>query len=447
MIFRADVEKSELREQISRVWRLSVPAILTQITTIAMQYIDSAMVGDLGENASAAIGLVSTTTWLIGGLGSAIVSGFSVQVAQYIGGGTPKDARRVVKHGLLGTVFVSFLLTVIGILISSPLPRWLGGEEILWPDSSAYFLVYACTLPFMEMNRLSSSFLHCSGNMIVPSILNAGMCVLDVVFNAFLIPRYHVLGAALGTGLAVVVVSIINVCYCCLCYEPLRINRKEPCPIDLSILKRALKIGLPIGAEQAAISGAMVVSTTIIAPLGSVSIAANSFAITAESLCYMPGFGIATAATTLVGQSIGAKDYRLARRYANITVAFGALFMALTGMIMYVGCPLVFKLLTPVASVRALAAQVLRIGLLAEPLYGVSMVASGALRGAEDTLIPSILNLFSIWVVRIGLALLLVDSMGLKGAWIAMAVELCVRGLLMLTRQIFSKYLRVDRKA
>lgn len=444
MVFRGS---GELVEQLGKVWKLSVPAILTQITTIAMQYIDSAMVGKLGENASASIGLIASTTWLIGGLGSAIVSGFSVQVAQYIGARREQDARRVVKHGLWGTAVIAFFLMTIGILISFPLPRWLGGDKALWADSSAYFLVYACTLPFVEMNRLSSSFLHCSGNMIVPSLLNAGMCVLDVVFNAIFIPRYGVLGAALGTGLAVVVISLLNVWYCCFRYEPLRINRRERCAVDASILKRALKIGLPIGAEQVAISGAMVVSTGIIAPLGPTAIAANSFAITAESLCYMPGFGIATAATTLVGQSIGAKDYRLARRYANITVAFGAVFMAFTGIIMYVGCPLVFKLLTPVDAVRKLAAQVLRIGLLAEPLYGVSMVASGALRGAEDTLVPSILNLFSIWVVRIGLALLLVSRIGLTGAWIAMAIELCVRGLLMLGRQMFSGYLKKEQKS
>ena len=120
--------------------------------------------------------------------------------------------------------------------------------------------------------------------------------------------------------------------------------------------------------------------------------------------------------------------------------------MALTGMIMFVGCPLVFRLHTPVEEVQAVAAQILRIGLIAEPLYGVSMVSSGALRGAEDTLVPSILNLFSIWVVRLGLALILVPLYGIHGMWIAMAVELCVRGLLLFFRQIRSKYLHPSDK-
>ncbi len=101
-------------------------------------------------------------------------------------------------------------------------------------------------------------------------------------------------------------------------------------------------------------------------------------------------------------------------------------------------------MLTPVKEVQVVAAQILRIGLIAEPLYGVSMVASGALRGAEDTLVPSILNLLSMWVVRLGLALILVPLYGIHGMWIAMATELCVRGLLMLCRLVRSKYMRPD---
>ena len=436
----------ELKPQIRRVWMLSVPAILTQITTIAMQYIDSAMVGNLGANASAAIGLVSTSTWLMGGVGSAVSAGFSVQVAQYIGANEAHNARRVAKHGFLTALIVSTLITLFGICISGSLPRWLGGEEVLWQDASAYFLVFCITMPFMELNWLASGFLQSAGNMVVPGILNSVMCVLDVLFNAVFIPRYGVLGAAIGTGLATVVVCLMELWFCCLRYEPLRLNRKEKSPLDVSILKRALKIGTPVGAESIAMSGASVVSTMFIAPLGAVAIAAHSFAITAESLCYMPGYGVSTAAATLVGQSIGAKDHRLARRYGYITVAFGSAIMALTGMFMFVGCPLVFRLLTPVEEVQALAAQILRIGLIAEPLYGVSMVSSGALRGAEDTLVPSILNLFSIWVVRLGLALILVPRYGIHGMWIAMAVELCVRGLLLLYRQIRSKYLHPEDK-
>jgi putative MATE family efflux protein len=370
--------------------------------------------------------------------------GFSVQVAQYIGASEPFHARRVMKHGFAAALLISMMLMLVGIGISNSLPCWLGGEEVLWKDASAYFLLFAITMPFMAMNRMAASFLQSAGNMVVPSVLNALMCVLDVVFNAIFIPRYGVLGAGIGTCLAAVVVCFAELWFCCFRYEPLRLNRKESCPLDASVLRRALRIGAPVGAESMAMSGAHVVSTVIIAPLGAVSMAAHALAITAESLCYMPGYGIAAAASTLVGQSIGARDYRLARRYGYITVAFGSAVMALTGIIMYFACPLVFGMLTPVEEVRIVAAQILRIGLLAEPLFGAAMVASGALRGAEDTLVPSILNLLSMWVVRLGLALTLVPLYGIHGMWMAMATELCVRGILMLCRLMRSGHMRCD---
>ena len=130
---------------------------------------------------------------------------------------------------------------LLGVAISSPLPRWLGGEEALWNDASAYFFMFAITMPFMVMNRMAASFLQSAGDMVVPSILNALMCVLDVIFNAIFIPKYGVLGAGIGTSLAVVVICFVEMWFCCFYYEPLRLNRKESCPFDGGVLKRALK--------------------------------------------------------------------------------------------------------------------------------------------------------------------------------------------------------------
>lgn len=428
-------KSSDLAGQFYRVWRLSVPAILTQITAIVMQYIDSAMVGRLGPQASAAIGLVASSTWLMNSFIMGISAGFSVQVAHHIGAGACVEARKVLKHGLAAGLAVSVLLLGVGVNISGHLPYWLGGEKEILSDASAYFLVFSLAYPFMQMNSLASACLQCSGNMVTPSVLNASMCVLDVLFNAVFIPRLGVLGAGIGTGLAGAAVSLVMLWNCCVRSEKLHLSRRERCTLDRGILRRALKIGLPVAGQELAMCSAMVTSTRIIAPLGTAAIAANSFAVTAESLCYMPGYGIGNAATALVGQCMGAGDPKLAKRYGNIALFLGAFLMTVTGVIMWLLCPLVFRMLTPSAEVRGLAAEVLRIELAAEPLFAISIVASGVLRGAEDTLIPGILNLLSIWVVRIGLSLILVGQMGLHGVWIAMAVELCVRGLLLWGRQ------------
>ena len=387
--------RKTLAPQLRLVWQLSLPAILTQITTIAMQYIDSAMVGALGADASAAIGLVASSTWLFGGVTTAVSAGFSVQVAHRIGAGA---------------------------------------------DASAYFLTFSLMLPFSQLNSLTAGFLQCAGDMVTPSVLNAVMCGLDVVCNALLIPHFGVLGAGMGTALACALVSLAMGWCCCVRNAQLRLRRGEAHAFRPEILKKAFRIGAPVAVQEIAMNGAMVASTMILAPLGAAAIAANSFAVTAESLCYMPGYGVGSAATTLVGRSVGAGDAVQARRYGNICTALGGALMGCTGLLMMIFCPFVFRLLTPVAEVRTLAAQALRIGLLAEPLFGVSIAAAGALRGAGDTLVPSLLNLGSIWIVRLGLSLLLVGKLGLRGMWIAMAIELCVRGALMLWRQKTSKF-------
>ena len=435
-----------LAPQLRLVWQLSLPAILTQITTIAMQYIDSAMVGALGADASAAIGLVASSTWLFGGVTTAVSAGFSVQVAHRIGAGEDTEARTVVRHGLAAALTLAALLALLGLGICRQLPCWLGGGAEICADASAYFLTFSLMLPFSQLNSLTAGFLQCAGDMVTPSVLNAVMCGLDVVCNALLIPHFGVLGAGMGTALACALVSLAMAWCCCVRNAQLRLRRGEAHAFRPEILKKAFRIGAPVAVQEIAMNGAMVASTMILAPLGAAAIAANSFAVTAESLCYMPGYGVGSAATTLVGRSVGAGDAAQARRYGNICTALGGALMGCTGLLMMIFCPFVFRLLTPVAEVRTLAAQVLRIGLLAEPLFGVSIAAAGALRGAGDTLVPSLLNLGSIWIVRLGLALLLVGKLGLRGMWIAMAIELCVRGALMLWRQKTSKFYETQSK-
>lgn len=435
-----------LAPQLRLVWQLSLPAILTQITTIAMQYIDSAMVGALGADASAAIGLVASSTWLFGGVTTAVSAGFSVQVAHRIGAGEDTEARTVVRHGLAAALTLAALLALLGLGICRQLPYWLGGGAEICADASAYFLTYSLMLPFSQLNSLTAGFLQCAGDMVTPSVLNAVMCGLDVVCNALLIPHFGVLGAGMGTALACALVSLAMGWCCCVRNAQLRLRRGEAHAFRPEILKKAFRIGAPVAVQEIAMNGAMVASTMILAPLGAAAIAANSFAVTAESLCYMPGYGVGSAATTLVGRSVGAGDAAQARRYGNICTALGGALMGCTGLLMMIFCPFVFRLLTPVAEVRTLAAQALRIGLLAEPLFGVSIAAAGALRGAGDTLVPSLLNLGSIWIVRLGLSLLLVGKLGLRGMWIAMAIELCVRGTLMLWRQKTSKFYETQSK-
>ena len=438
---------SDTRVAIGRVVRLSIPAIMAEISSIIMQYIDAAMVGTMGAHATAAIGLVSTTTWLIGGLCISSATGFSVQIAQLVGAKRCDDARGVFRTALKCCLLFSLVLLAVSVLIASPLPSWLRGDRALYKDASAYFFIFALALPFEQLRYVCGSVLQCSGNMKTPSILNTLLCLLDVVFNSIFIFGFGmgVKGAALGTALSEVCISLAMLYYAAVRSDILAFKLGSSAA-GKRCISTALKIAVPSAFEHTIMCLAYVAATYIAAPLGTVSLAANSLAVTAESLCYMPGYGIGSAATTLVGQSIGAGDKAQAKSYAYICVIIGASIMAVSGVLMYFISPFVFSLLTSSAEVAALGTLVLRIEVFAEPLYGASIVCAGALRGAGDTLVPSILSLISMWGVRITSSFFLVKLWGLKGIWIAMCGELCFRGVIFLIRLLRGKWLSIELK-
>lgn len=450
-------------QQLKLTAQLSIPSIVAQLSSIVMQYIDASMVGSLGADASASIGLVSTTTWLFGGLCMAATAGFSVQVAHRIGANDFTEARAVLRQGLVAIGLFGLTLALIGVSISGFLPGWLGGDEVIRRDASLYFFIYALFLPVLQMNFLAGSMLRCSGNMHMPSLAGVLMCVLDVIFNFFLIfpsrdirlgsftlfmpgAGLGVEGAALGTVLAETIAAGLLLWFLLTRSPQLQLTKEHgrfrP---TAATLRKALHIGLPMGIEHAVICGAQIMTTVIVAPLGIFAIAANSFAITAESLCYMPGYGIADAATTLVGQSMGAGRRDLTRRFAYITVFMGMLIMGVMGVIMYVAAPQIIGVMTPVDEIRELGVMALRIEAFAEPMFAAAIVAYGVFVGAASTLIPCLMNFFSIWAVRLSLAALLAPTLGLKGVWIAMCVELCFRGIIFLIRLFRGKWLKTIR--
>lgn len=440
-------KKMTLRQQLRLTAYLSVPAIMAQISSIVMQYIDASMVGSLGTEASAAIGLVSTTTWLFWGLCGAAATGFSVQVAHCVGAGDNPKARSVLRQSIVATFVFGSLLALAGVLISGPLPGWLGGDAAIRNDSSLYFLIYALFLPVLQLSFLAGGMLRCSGNIRIPSMLNVLMCVLDVIFNFLLIFPTHevagitvfgaglgVTGAALGTVLAETVTAGLMMWYLCRRSPVLNLRSRGSFRPRCDTLHQAVRIALPMGFEHVAICGAQILTTVIVAPLGNVAIAANAFAIVAESLCYMPGYGISEAATTLVGQSLGAGRIRLLKRFANITVCSGMLIMGLMGALMYAVAPQIISVMTPVEEIRLLGADILRIEAFAEPMFAASIVSYGVFVGVGSTFVPSLMNFGSIWFVRLTLAALLAPVMGLRGVWLAMCIELCFRGTIFLVR-------------
>ena len=430
------------RERLWLIISLSIPSILAQISATVMFFIDASMVGHLGAKASAAIGLVETTGWLMGGLASAANMGFSVQVAHFIGANDFEAARRVLRQSLICCLIWALIISLTSIVISPFLPYWLGGPEDIAHDASLYFAIFGFCGIFFQMEGLAGSMLKCSGNMKIPSFLNIGMCVMDVCFNYVFIYILDmgVMGAAIGTGVAMLITAALMLYFLLVKSKMLSLTgRPGSFKPKSDTVKTAFKIGLPMGLQHLLMGGAYIVSTVIVAPLGTIAIAAHSLAITVESLCYMPGYGIAEAATTLVGQGIGAGQHQLTRSFARMSVGLGMAVMTVMGILMWLFAPELMSLMSPVEEVIAQGTQVLRIEAWAEPMFAAAIVCNGVFIGAGDTLVPAIMSLASMWAVRLTLAATLAPKYGLKGVWTAMAIELCFRGSIFLTRLITVK--------
>lgn len=442
-----DQQPMSFKQQLQLTINLSVPAILASASAMVMQFIDAAMVGQLGADDSASVGLMGTTFWLFEGVSSSFVAGYAVQVAHLLGANKAADARQVVRQALVVCLLFGLLIAGLGVALSRPLPIWLGAEPHIRAHATLYFGTFMLFVPLLMIDFVASSMLRCSGNMRVPSLLNMLMCVLDIVFNFFLIfptrevtllghsfimpgAGLGVLGAALGSASAGLIVSSLMFYYLVFRSSELSLTHdKGTYRPNYALFKKSIKISSPMALQHIMLCGASIVITGIVAPLGSIALAANAFAITAESLCYMPGYGIADAATTLVGQGLGAGRKKLTQSFAWMAVLSGMFIMGVLAILMYAFAPQLMGIMSPVSDIIEQGTRCLRIEAFAEPLFAASIIGYGVLVGAGKTLVPCGINLVSMWIVRLGLSAIMVKSMGLYGVWIAMAIELCFRGI------------------
>ena len=447
-------EQVPLRHTMQVVLTLSIPSILQQIVVTAVEYIDAAMVGHIGASATASIGIVSSSTWLMHGMLAGLYMSFAIQVAQYLGADRQADARGVLRQSMIFNLAVGLAAAAFGIGISRFLPGWLGADPSLRADASAYFAIWSASLPFLMVMGTYSSMLRSCGDALTPGLISVLTCVLDVIFNFFLINPTRTLwgitvwgaglgvpGAALGTALATVVGGLLALAILLLRDGPLCIRKPGSWRITSACLRNLWRVGTPLAAERAALSSAQVVLVRIVSGLGTVAIAANSLGVSAEGLCYMAGYGIQDASIALIGQAVGAHRRDMAKRFAWLCTMMGIGIMALSGVGLWLFAPALMGIFTADAAVIALGARVLRIEAFAEPMFGASIVASGAMQGAGDSTACFLLNLLSMWGIRLTLAFLLAPRLGLVGVWAAMCLELCILGVIFLLRLARGKWL------
>ncbi len=444
---------------LGAVLPLAIPAIFEQILVTMVQYVDAAMVGSLGAVATAAVGLTASSTWFIGGILSAVAVGFSVQVAQYVGAGELERARSVVGQGIRFALLFGLAVGLAAFALSWPLPHWLGADAEVAPPAAVYFRIVACAVPFNLLSQLLGASIRCAGDAKTPLLLNIGMNLLHVILNWLLIYSsrtvtlgsfsFVVRGAGMGVqGAAVasaVSIAALSGAYVLVLRRKkslLRPQKGDDNRLSPRVLSRVWRVGLPIALERSLTSLAQIVITGVISSIGTAAVAANHLAVTAESLSYMPAYGLAAAATALTGQAVGANRPDIAKRCSSLVVWMGVGAMTAGGVLLYVLSTPLIRLFTPDPEVIRLGSEALRIVAFAEPFFAMSIVITGVLRGAGDTKVPFLINLATMWGVRITLSLLLYRPLGLRGVWLAMAAELGVRGILFYLRLLRGKWLR-----
>jgi len=425
------------------IWALAWPAILEQVLQVLVNYVDSAMVGSLGASATAAISVNSSTIWLVNGLMNSLAIGFSVLMARHLGANNRGMAKNVVRQALLCETFFGLAVSLVMMVVSGFLPTWLHAEETLKPQAQAYmFWIAAGYLPTMLMIG-QSALLRLSGDTKTPLYLNMLNNLCNIVLNLFFIfPSFRffclqapglglgVGGAAMATSIAATITAVLL--FCTLKQPDRNIHlEKGRWKIDAAVQKTAIVLAFPVALERSTLSLGQIALTAMITRLGITSLAAHYLANTAEQITFLPPSGFATAATTLVAQSLGSGNEKLAEKYANTCILWGFILMTVMGALMYIMAPQLIGIFTTDAAVITLGAMVLRIEAFGEPGFGLSQLVFGVLRGSGDTKAPFLISLLGMWVIRLPFAAILLKTttMGLKCIWIAMMTDLTVRGI------------------
>ncbi|MGD1820111.1 MAG: MATE family efflux transporter [Pleomorphochaeta sp.] len=442
----------EKQSVIKTILLLAWPSIAEQVLFTFVNYIDTAMVGSLGAVATAAISINSSTIWLVDGLMSALAVGFCVLVAKNIGAKNYERASKTVNQGLLFAILLGFVIFIIMLFIGPRLPVILKADLQIYDDARKYIKWITIAFLFQGVFIMVSGIFRSIGNTKLPFAINIINNLINVVLNYFLIfpskeisifnntfilkrAGLGVEGAAIATLVAFITSTIIILIFL-INDKSLKLSLKALNPIKMNwtINKNAALLALPNAFERVSLTLGQIVLTAIVASLGTTALASHYLAIQAESITYLPTYGFAVAATTLVAQAVGASKRELSRKFAKASLLMGTITMSLAGIVLYVFAADLVGFFTNDQAVITAGAQLLKIVAISEPFFGLSMLAFGVFRGAGNTKIPFFVAIIGMWIIRLPLAFFLVNytKYGLNGAWIAMALDLIARGLISL---------------
>ena len=431
--------------------RLAVPSAGEQLLSMMVGIVDTFLVGHLGSSALTAVGLSFQWVMFAMVLFGAIGTGATALVARMVGAKDWQGANRVLRQAL----FVAFVMGVIAVialqLFVEPALRLMGATDDALIQGIAYLRLAGSVFMFSAPMFVGNACLRGAGDTRTPMkvmlVVNALNIVVAWTFvNGELgMPRMGVAGSAMGALVGRTVGGLLVLALLLRGQSGLKLRIKG-WRIDWPIIRRILNVGLPTGAEQLAMRLGMMSFARAVSALGTVAYAAHQVALNAESLSYMPGFGFAMAATTLVGQGLGAKDKRRAEGDGYLAFYIGMVLMLVMGIAFILFARPLVSFFTDEPEVIEMAVTPLRLIGIVQPFLAAAMIFAGALRGAGETRAPMLVNGINVWVVRVPLTLLFtqVFTWGLTGAWIAMSIDLVIRGSLLFARFRSGKWKTVE---
>lgn len=416
------------------IFALAWPTMLEQLMQTAVQYIDTAMVGTLGTDATAAVGATTTVGWLIGSSISALGIGFLAFISQAKGAGENTLVRRACGQAVFVTVITGVLFTVLTLSLSSAVPVLMQVDENIRELSAKYFFIIYTPMLFRTATIIFGALLRGAGDSKTPMYTGIAVNVINIVLNFLLIfpsrevtffsRTFTIYGADMGVIGAAAASAVAFIGGGVLITVAL-FGKKDLSPKGMSfkpdkeVLKPCLKIALPNMLQRFGTSLGYVAFASLINYLGETSTAAHTIANTVESAFYIPGYGMQAAAATLTGNAIGAKDKKKAKDLSRLLIFTETVLMLVSGAILFIFAENMVSLFSKDASVISLGSTVLRMVALSEPFYGVSIIIEGMLQGMGKTKAPFVFNIVGMWGVRIAGTFICISffSLDLVSAW------------------------------
>ncbi len=455
----SDILNSE-RNPMRTVLSLAVPSIFEQLLMCLASLIDTAMVGALGAVATASIGINDASIWFIQGFIMAVSTGFMYIIARRIGEGNMDKARKAAREAITFSFIFGGIIAVFVFFAAGFVPVWLGAEPEVAPHAINYLRIVGISFLFMTITSVLSSSIRSAGNAKVPLVINTAANLLNIVGNLFLINSQinlskiginivlpgaglGVEGAALSTMLSRVFSAIAFLICMYVVDTPIKIKPAGDYGLTSEDMRIMVKIGVPTAMERCSLSVGAIIVTAVISTIGTNAIAAHHLTDQIEGILYLPAYGIAYTATTLIGQTVGAGRYDMAKKYAWLCVKLNTAVILLVCIPIFIMAEPIVGIFTPDEAVISLGTITLRLAAGFELLFSSSIVGNGICRGSGDVKLPLFVSLIGVWAIRLELVYLfgIVFKWGLVGVWIAISADVSWRGIMLLLRLKSNKWL------